>query len=197
MGEVVRIGEFEKKRGPGRPKKPETIENEKKKEQQQLKVEKQVAAIKKRHKAFLKSLKNSGADNKTNLKILKYCLDMSLRLMPIVEASVVTYKNDRAVYAVKALTEQTREIMDDMRMLSDNDRTVDFLLNQALIPGMQLLLQHIVHDYTDLKNTISSSLPPKKAKAFKIKINKMLKNQAALLDDMKAGLEKKVEEYFQ
>jgi hypothetical protein len=62
---------------------------------------------------------------------------------------------------------------------------------------MQLLLQHIVRDYTELKNQISETLPSKKAKPLKSRINRMMKNQAALLDDMKIGLEKKVEEYFQ
>jgi len=161
------------------------------------KVEEEIIRISKRYRKLSKSMRESDSDVQTNIRVLKYCFNMSTRLLPIAEEIYVTYKNERGMYALNALVNQTREIASDIRMLSSNDKTIEYVLQAVFLPSLKLVLQHITNDFSDLKRELGDILPPKKAKAFKLKMNKMLKGQGQLLNDMSKSVEEKVTKHFE
>ena len=122
---------------------------------------------------------------------------MSTRLLPVAEEIYQTYKNERGMYALNALVNQIRELSSDLRMLSSNDKTVEYVLESVFLPSLQLVLQHFVSDFSELKQNISDSLPPKKAKNIKLQMNRMIKAQGQLLDDIKKSVSEKIETHFQ
>jgi len=161
------------------------------------KVEDEIVRISKRYRKLSKSMRESESDVQTNLRVLKYCFNMSTRLLPIAEEIYVTYKNERGMYALNALVNQTREIANDIRMLSSNDKTIEYVLQAVFLPTLKLVLQHITGDFSDLKRELSDALPEKKAKSFKLKMNKMLKAQGQLLNDVSKSVEEKVTRHFE
>lgn len=188
------------KRKPGRPKSEATIIKQEQdrieREKREKIVETKLLLIGKKYKKLKKGIKLSKSEHKANLKILKYCLDMSVRLLPLAEESYIRWQSERSMYALNALVNQSREIMNDIRMVSNNDKTVEFLIEQALMPGMKLIMQHILNDFSNLKSIIKEQIPSSKAKAINLEINKMLKAQGMLMEDMRKGLQEKINEYF-
>jgi hypothetical protein len=181
-------------------RKPKSEDNEKvlspKEEAKQRKIEEELIRINKRYKKLTASLKDVDNDLQANIKVLKYCFTMSHRLLPIAEEIFIRYKNERAVYAIAGLVSQIREIANDLRMLSSNDKTVEYLLESVFLPTLQLVMQHMVNDFSEIKGLVSDALPPKKAKEIKLKLSKQTKAHGQLLDDIKKSVTEKVSEHF-
>jgi hypothetical protein len=163
----------------------------------QEKIEKELVRIQKRYKRLANSLKEVDTDVQANIKVLKYCFTMSHRLLPVAEEIFVRYKNERAVYAINGLVSQIRELAADLRMLSSNDKTVEYILNAVFLPSLQMVMQHITSDFAELREAITESLPPKKSKDVKLKMSKMIKGYGQLLNDAKKDVTEKVERHFQ
>ncbi|MDE1905110.1 MAG: hypothetical protein KGH75_01485 [Rhodospirillales bacterium] len=161
------------------------------------KLEKEVIRINKRYKRLALAMKEADSDIQTNIRVLKYCFDMSVRLLPIAEEIYQTYKNERSVYALTALTTQVRELSNDLRMLSSNDKTIEHILESIFLPSLKLVLQHFINDFSDLKKEIIDTVPPKKAKQLKLRMNKMIKAQGQLLQDISSSVEQKVTDHFE
>jgi len=165
--------------------------------EKQEKIEKEIVRLNKRYRNLSKGLKTVDTDAQTNIKVLKYCFKSTINLLPMAEEIYIRYKNERAAYAYNALTNQARELMNDIRMLSSNDKTIEYVLQAVFLPTLKLVLQHITNDFSDLKRELGDILPPKKAKSFKLKMNKMLKAQGQLLNDISKSVEEKVTTHFE
>ena len=171
-------------------------EREAKMEAEQAALEQELIKINNRYKRLAKSIKTAKSDSQTNTRILKYCLQMSVRLLPIAEETFLKFKNERAIYGLKALVDQNRELMSDIRQMSNNDATIDFILNQVVLPSLQMVLAHQVAAMAELKTEILNICPPKKAKVMKIRINNMLKDQGKLLTDTGKSVENRIRTFY-
>ena len=165
-------------------------------EERQQEIEEEITRINKRYLKLEKSVKDAKSDVQVNVKILKYCLNMSMHLLPTAQEIYTRYRSERAMYALNALVNQTRDLMDDIRQLSSNDKTVDHMLNSIMLPNLQLILQHTTNEFAELKTILSDAMPAKKAKMLRATMSKMQKNQAKLLTDIGKMTEEKIREYF-
>jgi hypothetical protein len=199
MGNVISFSQFDDedkgKRGKkNKEQEPKVLTPEQIARQE--KIEKEILKLNKRYRNFSKSLKNSTSDTQSNLKVLKYCLKSTINLLPMSEEIYVRYRNERAAYAYASLTSQARELMNDIRMQSSNEKTVEYMLNNVVLPSLQLVLGHISNDFSEIKTLLVEQLPPKKAKTARNKLNKMLQGHGQLLSEMSKSVEAKVTEYF-
>ena len=199
---VVKIdfSKFDDLEEKGKKRRPKVSVEEKELSPEELerrqKIEEEIVKINNRYRKLAKSLKEADSDTQANIRVLKYCFAMSHRLLPIAEEIYIKYKNERGVYAIAGLVEQIRELSNDLRMLSSNDKTVEYVLNVVFLPALQLVMQHIISDFAELKTTLTDSLPEKKAKPIKLKLSKMTKAYGQLLDDVKKSVSEKVTEHF-
>lgn len=127
------------------------------------------------------------------LTTLKYLLRASLNMVPLAEED---YRRSRkGMYAFISLGNQIRELMIEIRQTAGGSDTADYLLEEIMVPALQMVLQHVMNDFSFLRKELAKSLPPQKMKRINESINTVLQNYATLMEETSNQVRENVNKY--
>jgi leucyl-tRNA synthetase len=139
--------------------------------------DKELRSFKKEFKRIKKLIDEENDDVDRNaIATLRALLAMSVDLMPKIEEQAHKYKNERAVYALVALTNQIREILNDMRALSPRSQISNRVIVDVLDPNLGLMTQFIVAELATLKQTMYPELSGNTRKKFNDSLDRLKTN---------------------
>ena len=143
----------------------------------------------------IKKLKAENNDPQIDLVRLQYMLDMTQRLIPISEQVYNQYKSERAAYALNALVDQSKSLMQDIRNLSNGVKQAEHINNKILLPNLQLLFQNYLSDCADLKSYLNE-LSNKDRKKVAGRLEAMMRNYSVVMNNIKAKTSVALQEYL-
>jgi len=175
------------------------LSNEAKHEAIQKKLDALVSKFQKtlkQHKKKLKKRNQKLTDSAGNIAILESMLQMTLSILPVAEKQYLLWKNERAAYAIVALTTQAKDLSNDIQRLGGAGSAAPVLINTIIMPNFQHLLQNTLNEGSSLIKILKSQLPKKEHKLAQESVNTFIKNQTQYMSQVSQAMVDKVEKYF-
>jgi hypothetical protein len=148
-----------------------------------------------RHRKYFRKHNIRISDAKANIVVLESLLKMTLGLIGIAEQQFHKYKNERSAYCINALSNQVREIMNDLRQLRTGDKQHKEIINRIIIPNLSVLMQQYMANCTDLKKHINQ-LDRKQRQPMLDALTATMQQQGNLFNEASTKMQQQLAEYL-
>ena len=128
--------------------------------------------------------------------VLKTLFSMTLDLIPVAEKAFRNTGKEQAGYVVVSLSKQLEELASSLKMLGNVENQSEFIKTTIIAPLFVALVQNLMIQFINLKNTVDTECDKKSAKAVKRELDKMLTDIGKFLDACRESMGANIGSYL-
>lgn len=133
-------------------------------------IELGIKSFRAEYKALRRAVGSEAGDDFTSARaataLARAQLSMAVNAMPVIEANVHQYKNERAVYALVALSTLIRELSHDIKTQGSGEEMIDKVTEQVARPALQDAATRIVAHVLTMKRELHQRVKDPALRSF-------------------------------
>ena len=162
-------------------------------------TENATSALESLFKKRLKRIKKSSIENDYGeiyrIQVYKALMDMVLDLIPVAEAKYRVGKEDKSMYALNVVINQSREIANDMRSVQDFEQQALQII-RIIRQNYSLIAENFVDEIHRSKIYIQEGLVPDEVRRINLIIKEMTDTHARFLNETLKAMTSQVSEFL-